>query len=87
MDKHQQLKAFIESHPQAVSGVVNFDAEKDLLYPFDFTAANTELSAEVIADTEKFSRWVTGKLNEHSCRYGIGGYMEHRTLYGPERAF
>ena len=34
-----------------------------------------------ISDTVKFDRWVTKKLSDNDCMYGVGGYMEHRTIY------
>src|SRR6202012_4326545 len=56
-------------------------------YPFDFTASNTELKPDDIIDTDKFSVWVSNKLEQHKARYGIGGYMEHRTLYARSEHF
>jgi murein DD-endopeptidase MepM/ murein hydrolase activator NlpD len=67
--------------------VVDFDEMRDQLLALDFTAANTALSEADVADTERFSKWVDGKLSQHQCRYGIGGYMEHRTLYGRSSHF
>lgn len=61
--------------------VVDFDSARDQLYPFDFTIANKELTNDILADTALFSQWVTDKLQQHHCRYGIGGYNEHRTIY------
>ncbi|MBS7565846.1 peptidoglycan DD-metalloendopeptidase family protein [Mucilaginibacter sp. Bleaf8] len=87
MDKHQQLAAYLNEHPEAVGKVVDFNAEFDCLLPFDFTAANTELSADTIADTAAFSLWVDERLKQSDCRYGIGGYMEHRTLYARSALF
>lgn len=87
MDKHRQLAQYIAEHPEAVGHVVDYNAAKDKLYPFDFTFANTELSAQDIADTPKFSAWVNQKLSDGGYRYGIGGYMEHRTLYARSKLF
>lgn len=81
MDKHRQLTEYIRQHPEAVNKVVEFDTGVTRFYQFHFTAANTALSAIDIADTDTFSRWVDQQLYAHDCRYGIGGYMEHRTIY------
>ncbi|MFB9840769.1 peptidoglycan DD-metalloendopeptidase family protein [Mucilaginibacter ginsenosidivorans] len=81
MNKHILLANYIKSHPTEVGKVVDYNAETDLLYPFDFTAANTGLTAEDIEDTNRFSAWVEKKLVGNNCRYGVGGYMEHRTIY------
>src|SRR3569833_4505654 len=81
MNKHALLESYIQSHLAEIGKVVDYNPGTDRLYPFDFTAANTELSAEDIEDTSRFSAWVDQKLHENNCRYGIGGYMEHRTIY------
>lgn len=84
---HQQLTEYLQQHPDTVGKVVDFDLSKDCLLLLDFTEANTELSADDIADTARFSAWVDQKLQESNCRYGIGGYMEHRTLYARSQHF
>jgi peptidoglycan LD-endopeptidase LytH len=66
--------------------VVPFDAIKDKLLKLDFTAANTELTEEILADTEQFSAYVNRKLG-NSYTYGIGGYNEHRTIYSRSSRF
>lgn len=87
MTPHQQLANYLADHSNEVSKVVDFDPDHDRLLQFDFTEANTELSAADIADTTKFSHWVDDKLAKSGCRYGIGGYMEHRTLYARSALF
>jgi murein DD-endopeptidase MepM/ murein hydrolase activator NlpD len=87
MDKHQQLTQYIQTHPQATGKVVDYDPTMDKLYTFDFTAANTELSPDTVADTQKFSAWVDAKLSSGNYKYGIGGYIEHRTLYARSSLF
>lgn len=81
MDKLAQLKTYLQNHPEAIGKVVDYKAGTDRLFPLDFTAANIELSTDIIADTQKFTDWVSNKLKANNCRYGIGGYMEHRTIY------
>jgi murein DD-endopeptidase MepM/ murein hydrolase activator NlpD len=87
MDATEQLAAYIEAHPQAVGKVVDFDTAQDRLYPLDLTPANTELNAERAADTAAFSQWINKKLSDNNCRYGICGYMEHRTIYNRSTLF
>jgi murein DD-endopeptidase MepM/ murein hydrolase activator NlpD len=87
MNKHLFLENFIKTHPNEIGKVVDFDPKTDRLYPLDFTASNTELSPEDVNNTAKFSAWVNKKLHEHKARYGIGGYMEHRTLYARSQLF
>ncbi|XHR94045.1 peptidoglycan DD-metalloendopeptidase family protein [Mucilaginibacter sp. UC70_90] len=81
MDRHTLFANYVNNHPEAIGKVVDFDADHDRLYHFDLTAANKELTAEVINKPWMFSQLVNQKLRENNCRYGIGGYMEHRTIY------
>lgn len=87
MNKHDQLAHYLNQHKDAVGVVVDIDYSTDRLYQFNFTASNNELTPEDVADTDIFSRWVNQKLIDNACRYGIGGYMEHRTLYGRSELF
>ncbi len=67
--------------------VVPFNPERDGLYPFDFTENNKELSPVQIADTESFANYINEQLKVNNCKYGIGGYNEHRTLYARSKHF
>jgi murein DD-endopeptidase MepM/ murein hydrolase activator NlpD len=87
MDASAQLAAYVKAHPDAIGKVVDFDAATDRFLKFDLTEANTELSPAIIADTEQFSHWINSRLKAYNCRYGIGGYMEHRTLYARSPLF
>jgi murein DD-endopeptidase MepM/ murein hydrolase activator NlpD len=87
MNATEKLAAYIKVHPGAIGKVVDFDAHTDALYPLDFTAANTELTEALITDTEAFSQWINKKLADNNCRYGIGGYMENRTIYSRSAHF
>lgn len=81
MDQSALLAAYIKVHPEAIGKVVDFDAGTDRLFKLDFTDANKDLGADVIIDTERFSDYINRKLRDNGCRYGVGGYMEHRTIY------
>lgn len=65
----------------SLSKVVDFDAAADSLFTLDLTLANTSLTPEIVADTATFSHWVNRQLAQHKARYGIGGYLELRTIY------
>jgi murein DD-endopeptidase MepM/ murein hydrolase activator NlpD len=82
-----KLTAYLKANPTAIGKVVDYNAGTDKLYPFDFTAANTELDIDTITDSQKFSEWINTKLVAGNCRYGIGGYMEHRTIYARSKHF
>lgn len=87
MDHHAYLKEFFLKHPNKVNQVVDFNKGQDRLFTFDFTDQNTALSSEVVADTPKFTAWVNDELLSNRCRYGIGGYSEHRTVYARSSHF
>ncbi|MDF2434201.1 MAG: peptidoglycan LD-endopeptidase LytH [Mucilaginibacter sp.] len=87
MDANARLTAYLEANPAATGKVVDFNAVTDRLYHFDFTAGNIDLNGDIFNETEKFNRWVTQKLQSHTCKYGIGGYMEHRTIYARSMHF
>ncbi|RYZ61767.1 MAG: peptidase M23, partial [Chitinophagaceae bacterium] len=53
----------------------------------DFTAGNTELTDEILADTQLFTDYVNNKLFVVGATYGIGGYNEHRTVYSRSTVF
>lgn len=82
-----ELINYLKDHPDSISPLVDFDKHSDKLFSFDFTSENTELKQQVIADTRQFAAWIDGKLGENDCRYGIGGYNEHRTLYSRSELF
>jgi murein DD-endopeptidase MepM/ murein hydrolase activator NlpD len=87
MNATEKLAAYIKVHPGAIGKVVDFDAYTDALFPLDLTAANTELTDTLVDDTEAFSQWINKKLSDNNARYGIGGYMEHRTIYSRSAHF
>jgi len=87
MDVAGLLAIYIKSNPDKVGKVVDFDAASNRLYHFDFTANNRELDAGSFTDNAKFSAWVNEKLKTNKAKYGIGGYMEHRTLYARSPLF
>ncbi len=75
------LENVLQKNQSNFRSVVNFNATTDKLFHFDFTAANKDLTAEMIADTGAFSTYVNNKLSSVNGKYGIGGYGEDRILY------
>jgi murein DD-endopeptidase MepM/ murein hydrolase activator NlpD len=67
--------------------VVSFDRQKDKLLRFDFTNNNRELSASILDDTQKFTRYINDKLKASQAKFGVGGYNEYRELYSRSRVF
>lgn len=81
MDASARLAAYLKIHPDVAGKVVDFNPGSDSLFHLDLTARNKDLDAATIVDSRKFDQWVTQRLFDNSCKYGIGGYMEHRTIY------
>ncbi|TFF36509.1 peptidoglycan DD-metalloendopeptidase family protein [Mucilaginibacter psychrotolerans] len=87
MGATEKLAACLGTYQGVIGKVVDFDTGMDQLFPLDLTATNTELYPDIVADTDAFSRYIDKKLLEHNCRYAIGGYMEHRTIYARSAHF
>lgn len=86
MDASELLVQHLQKYPSAVSKVVNINAG-DCLLSIDLTAGNRELNPQLLADVQAFDAWVTKKLNDSGCSYGIGGYMEKRVIYASREHF
>lgn len=83
----QKLHHFLNDPAIRIAPVVDFDPQQDVLLPLDFTANNTSLDEETLADTDTFTSWVEDRLQRAGARYGIGGYNEHRTIYSRSTHF
>jgi peptidoglycan LD-endopeptidase LytH len=87
MNTNQHIIAAINRYAHDFHPVVDFDATKDKLLAMDFTAANEELTGDIIDDTKKFSAYINQKLKEANAKFGIGGYAENRTVYSRSALF
>ena len=86
-EQSARLKEYFKVHSAAIASIVPFDKQSDKLFSFDFTASNDFLNPTILGDTEAFSKWVRQHLEKENCRYGIGGYNEHRTIYSRSDLF
>lgn len=82
-----QLEQLLEKISSTTHPVVPFNPVNDKLLLLDFTAANTEISADALNDIDAFMHYINGKLEQAGATYGIGGYAEHRTVYGGSKVF
>ncbi|MCW3117487.1 MAG: peptidase [Chitinophagaceae bacterium] len=87
MSRKNQLTAILKKHQREFHPVVSFDALRDKLLLLDFTDNNKELTDDILSDTNKFSNYISNKLHVADCKFGIGGYAEHRTIYNRSRHF
>ncbi|HJW18669.1 MAG TPA: peptidoglycan DD-metalloendopeptidase family protein [Flavisolibacter sp.] len=82
MNWEERLKAYgTRAFP-----VVPFEKGDKLLH-MDFTASNKALTADLVKDTEEFTRYINQCLSREGARYGIGGYNEYRTIYSRSDLF
>jgi murein DD-endopeptidase MepM/ murein hydrolase activator NlpD len=81
------LISLLKTNAGQFAPVVPFSSARDKLLPLDFTAANYELTAEVLQDTKLFTEYINRRLGNAGARYGIGGYAEHRTVYSRSKIF
>lgn len=87
MSASMQIEELLELNREKIKPVVEFDPSKDKLLLMDFTAANTELTNEILTQTQLFTDYINIKLAQANVRYGIGGYNEHRTVYSRSKVF
>jgi murein DD-endopeptidase MepM/ murein hydrolase activator NlpD len=87
MTASEKLAAYLSTHPTTIGNVVDFDERQDKLLQFDFTAANSDINLALVRNRVAFANWVDDQLKASHCRYGVGGYMEHRTLYASSVLF
>lgn len=67
--------------------VVPYDPAADKLLLLDFTAANPDLQENIWQDTQRLDAYIQMQLQRYGARYGIGGYNEHRVIYGRSQVF
>jgi murein DD-endopeptidase MepM/ murein hydrolase activator NlpD len=80
------IEEVLKAHRGKFHPVVPFERGDKLLL-MDFTAANGELTDEVLNNTNLFIQYINSKLTTAGSRYGIGGYNEHRTVYSRSKVF
>ncbi|MGZ3951723.1 MAG: peptidoglycan DD-metalloendopeptidase family protein [Flavisolibacter sp.] len=82
----KNFEEWLKQHSGEFHPVVPFQ-KGDKLLLLDFTENNTELTAEVVENTNLFIRYINSKLSAKGAVYGVGGYNEHRTIYSRSRVF
>ena len=80
------LETLLKSKAGEFHPVVPWEKNDQLLL-MDFTAANTELTDDILTDTNRFMQYSNNKLESAGARYGIGGYNEHRSVYSRSKVF
>jgi murein DD-endopeptidase MepM/ murein hydrolase activator NlpD len=82
----KEFEESIKKYKGTFHPVVPYEkADKFLL--LEFTNKNTELTDEILKDTNLFTKYINSKLTTSGAKYGIGGYDEHRTIYSRSNVF
>jgi murein DD-endopeptidase MepM/ murein hydrolase activator NlpD len=81
------LENVLQKNQLNFRSVVDFNPAKEKLIKLDFSAANEELTATDISETENLSHYVNNKLKHTHAKFGIGGYNENRVLYKRSEIF
>ena len=83
----QIINALLVKHQSEFAQVVDFNPAQEKIIGLDFTADNSELSFDIVSDTTLFSHYIDSVLNENNAKFGVGGYLEHRTVYARSKHF
>ena len=81
------INALLVKHQSEFAQVVDFNPAQEKIKGLDFTADNSELSFNIVSDTTLFSHYIDSVLNENNAKFGVGGYLEHRTVYARSKHF
>lgn len=87
MNQAEKINLLLQKHDSQFASVVDFDATIEKVIILDFTSKNTELSSEIINDIDLFCVYINQMLSQKNAKYGLGGYMEHRTVYARSQHF
>lgn len=82
-----ELNSLLKKHTNSFNSVVDFDDEYDRFILLDFTQNNSSLNLDIIADTPIFCNYMDDLLKSKKAKFGIGGYMENRTVYARSEHF
>ncbi|WP_298296502.1 peptidoglycan DD-metalloendopeptidase family protein [Hydrotalea sp.] len=70
-----------------MAAVIPFNSHTDKLVAMDFTEKNDRWQEAVVNNVQLFSENVQQVLQKANARYGIGGYLEYRSIYARSRVF
>ncbi len=81
------INQLLVKHKSNFHPVVDFDVSCEKYITLDFTANNKTLTTDVLENTSVFCDYIDDKLAKENAKFGIGGYMEHRTVYARSKHF
>jgi peptidoglycan LD-endopeptidase LytH len=75
------LSFVLEKNSANFHKVVDFNKVSDKLFLINCTSSNQDLTTNLLANTLKFSNYITQQISSANAKYAFGGYGEDRVLY------
>lgn len=83
----QQLALIFQKNQNAIGPIVPMELTQNNCYVFDFTSQNQELQTIDSHNTQVFTQYLFGLIEQNQCVAGIGGYAEDRVIYHKSELF
>ena len=77
----ENINKLLKKYQHEFAAVVDFNPSTDKIIGLNFTASNTDLTTKIVSDTLLFSDYINNILAKNAAKYGVGGYLEERTVY------
>jgi peptidoglycan LD-endopeptidase LytH len=82
---HSRLSSLLQQYNPAP--VVPIDLNSNRILKLNLTASNTDLDTVNLKDTEAFTHYVFGLMEQAGADAAVGGYFEPRVVYRRSEAF
>jgi murein DD-endopeptidase MepM/ murein hydrolase activator NlpD len=82
-----EVNSLLKKHADSFTPIVDYDAKSEGFIELDFTQNNSTLTLETISDTALFCDYIDDLLASKNAKFGVGGYMENRTVYARSEHF
>ncbi len=83
----EAINTLLKKNEHKFDSIIDYNPFTEKMIPFDFTADNISLTAEIMSDTKLFTTYIKNILVTRRAKFGIGGYMEERTVYARSEHF
>ena len=81
------LSSIIQKYQDKFQPIVPFSAGHDKLIPLDLGSENSLLTPDIYTSLPAFSAFINRQLADAGAKYGIGGYLENRSVYSASEIF
>ncbi len=87
MANAELINQLLLKHAHEFYPLVEFNKHIEKYVVPDFSINNQDLSFDLLQDTPKFSEYIDNLLFKNQAKFGLGGFMEHRTVYARSKHF